>query len=149
MNQKKKGQWALDFGRLLRDRRRELGLSQQQVADGAGIHRTLLADYERDGAPERVPTDITLHGLARALDVPDELMFEWADVSYPVAVDVSVGRSAPPDLVKTVLQLRDELLDGLADLSDRLERLERAAEPPRPRGRRPSTGAAQGRQGRS
>ena len=29
-------------------------MTQQEVADEAGIHRTLLADYEREGAPDRL-----------------------------------------------------------------------------------------------
>lgn len=47
---KKKGTWAVQFSRHLLDRRRELRLTQQEVADRAGIHRTLLSDYERDSA---------------------------------------------------------------------------------------------------
>lgn len=144
MTDKPKSQWAIEFGRLLQDRRRELGYSQQEVADMAGIHRTLLSDYERDSAPERIPTDDTLRGLSKALDVPAELMYEWAGVRYPqVGVHLSAG--TPSDLMKAVLELRDQFAAGLADLSDRLERLEAAK---KPQGRRPSGSTSRGRQGR-
>lgn len=124
---KKKGQSALAFGNFLRDRRRELKLTQQEVADKAGIHRTLLADYERPGAPERIPSDATLFGLAKALQVDPETMFDYADVDYP-RVDMSVSKAAPPELYE-----RLEKLEGLiVALTERLAGLD-APRPPRPR----------------
>jgi transcriptional regulator with XRE-family HTH domain len=130
MTGRKKGPAALKFGRLISDRRRELRLSQQEVADRAGIHRTLLSDYERDGAPERVPSDDTLYGLAKALDVPVEQMFDWAQVRYPM-VEIAVAKDAPPELVAKLASL-EEAVRLLT------ERLEQFATPPEPQvARRP------------
>ena len=133
MTDKKKGRAALDFGNFLRDRRRELKLTQQEVADAAGIHRTLLADYERPDAPERTPTDGTLFGLAKALQVDAELMFDYAEVDYP-RVNMSVSKAAPPELYD-----RLEKLEGLiVALSAQLDSLgDPPAPPPAKRPRRP------------
>jgi transcriptional regulator with XRE-family HTH domain len=144
MTDKKKGRVALAFGEFIRDQRRALRLTQQEVADAAGIDRTLLSDYERPGGPEHVPTDATLFGLAKALQVDPELLFDYAEVGYP-SVDISVSKSAPAEIVQEVQALRDAFVAGLAQISERLDRLEKSAqpEPPkRPRGRRPATPSA-------
>jgi transcriptional regulator with XRE-family HTH domain len=54
------------LGRNIRYLRRELGLSQEALADDAGIHRTYVSDVER-GA--RNPTITVVDRLARALKV--------------------------------------------------------------------------------
>lgn len=54
------------LGRNVRHFRRELGLSQEALADDAGIHRTYVSDVER-GA--RNPTITVVEKLARALKV--------------------------------------------------------------------------------
>lgn len=134
MKDQRKSRRALEFGRLLFDRRRQLKLTQQEVADRAGIHRTLLSDYERPDAPDRVPTDTTIYGLADALDVPVEQMFEWAGVRHPT-VDVKVANHAPHELLDKLDRL-EAMVQALTD------RLESFGEPPpakRPR-RRPPAG---------
>ncbi len=55
-----------EFGRRVRARRDELGLSQEKLADAAGLHWTFV------GQVERGRRNLTLHNilkLARALDV--------------------------------------------------------------------------------
>ena len=54
------------LGRNVRHLRRELGVSQEALADDAGIHRTYVSDVER-GA--RNPTITVVEKLARALKV--------------------------------------------------------------------------------
>lgn len=54
------------LGRNVRRLRRELGVSQEALADEAGIHRTYVSDVER-GA--RNPTITVVEKLARALKV--------------------------------------------------------------------------------
>ena len=54
------------LGRNVRLLRRELGISQEALADDAGIHRTYVSDVER-GA--RNPTITVVEKLARALKV--------------------------------------------------------------------------------
>jgi len=61
-----------EFGARVRARRQELGLSQEKLADAAGIHWTFV------GQVERGRRNLTLHNilkLARGLEVdPAELI---------------------------------------------------------------------------
>lgn len=60
------------FGRLVRQRRVSLGLSQEELADLAGLHRTYVGSIERG---ERNPSLLNISRLAQALKVkPSELM---------------------------------------------------------------------------
>jgi transcriptional regulator with XRE-family HTH domain len=52
------------FGDAVRARREELGLTQEDLADRAGIHRTYLSDVERGG---RNLSLINIEKLAEAL----------------------------------------------------------------------------------
>ena len=54
------------LGEELRQRRLAAGLSQEQLADKAGIDRTYVSLLERD---ERIPTVNVLIGVCRAMGV--------------------------------------------------------------------------------
>jgi len=60
------------FGRAVRKRRQELGLSQEELADRAGIHRTYVGDVERG---ERNIALQNIEKLAKALDVSISTLF--------------------------------------------------------------------------
>ncbi|WP_035812702.1 helix-turn-helix domain-containing protein [Jiangella gansuensis] len=60
------------FGRRVRELRKELGLSQEELADRADLHRTYVGSIERG---ERNVALINIHRLARALHVsPRDLL---------------------------------------------------------------------------
>lgn len=61
------------FGARVRDLRLSSGLSQEQLADAAGIHRTYLSSLER--GQRNVSLD-NIVALARALEVDAGQMFE-------------------------------------------------------------------------
>jgi transcriptional regulator with XRE-family HTH domain len=50
-----------------------MGLSQEELAGRAGIHRTYIGGIERG---ERNPTLTMIHRLARALNVPPARLLE-------------------------------------------------------------------------
>ena len=60
------------FGDAVRARREGLGLTQEELAGRAGIHRTYLSDVERGG---RNLSLVTIERLAAALDVTMSELF--------------------------------------------------------------------------
>ena len=61
------------FAHNLRRHRRELGLSQERLAETSGLHRTEISLLERG---EREPRLSTIVRLGRGLGVPPELLLE-------------------------------------------------------------------------
>ena len=53
-----------DFGAVVRSRRQALGLSQERLADKAGLHRTYVSLLERG---QRTPSIYVVRSLADAL----------------------------------------------------------------------------------
>jgi transcriptional regulator with XRE-family HTH domain len=58
---------CMAFGKAVRRIRNSLGLSQEDLADRANIHRTYIGGIERG---ERNPTLTMIHRLSQALGVP-------------------------------------------------------------------------------
>jgi transcriptional regulator with XRE-family HTH domain len=67
---------VLAFGKAVRIRREELGLSQEALGFKAKVHRTYVSDVER-GA--RNPTVRVIWKLADALDTTPSALFEGAE----------------------------------------------------------------------
>jgi transcriptional regulator with XRE-family HTH domain len=63
------------FGIRVRQRRLELGLSQEQLADKAGMHRNYIGGVER--GERNIGLD-NIHALAQALDVRPGLLVDTA-----------------------------------------------------------------------
>lgn len=61
------------FGQLVRQYRKRQGLSQEELATGADLHRTYISDVER-GARNISLQSITR--IARALEIPTAALFE-------------------------------------------------------------------------
>ncbi|MPZ23444.1 MAG: helix-turn-helix domain-containing protein [Dehalococcoidia bacterium] len=64
------------FGSKLREHRIAAGISQEQLADLAGLHRTYIGGIERG---ERNPTLTNIARLARALHVDLATLFTGVD----------------------------------------------------------------------
>lgn len=64
-----------DFGRALVKMRAEAGLSQEQLADAAGLHRTYIGGLER---AERNPTIVTLVALSKGLGISATVLISRA-----------------------------------------------------------------------
>ena len=58
------GRLQRKFGRVVRRRREEAGLSQEALAEAAGLHRTYISLLERG---QRQPQLETIRALARGL----------------------------------------------------------------------------------
>ena len=64
------------LGAAIRHERSVLGISQGELADRAGLHRTYVSDLERG---ERNPSIQSIEKLARALHLSVATLFERAD----------------------------------------------------------------------
>ncbi|ASU39443.1 transcriptional regulator [Herbaspirillum sp. meg3] len=68
------------FARNVRRRRLALGLSQEILAEAAGVHRTYV------GMLERAEKNVTIYNIERiaiALDVPPSSLLLWDDGGLP------------------------------------------------------------------
>jgi transcriptional regulator with XRE-family HTH domain len=70
------------FGRRVRELRRRLGISQEELADRAGIHWTYLGGIERG---ERNPALVNIGKVVRALQV--SLADFWSSFDRPSGYD--------------------------------------------------------------
>ena len=89
------------LGIFIRDRRFELGFSQEELADRADLHRTYISDLER-GA--RNPTFDSLDRIAGALEITVGGMFQEAERGLD-------GANEFDDLVQ-ILLVEDDLRDA-------------------------------------
>ncbi|CAN5266744.1 hypothetical protein BH10PLA2_BH10PLA2_00960 [soil metagenome] len=64
---------CVEFGKTVRRFREPSGLSQEDLADQAGIHRTYIGGIERG---ERNPTLTMIHRLAKALKIKPAQLLE-------------------------------------------------------------------------
>ena len=70
------GEMSVVFGKRLREVRREHGMSQDQLADRAGVHATVISRMERGAREPRITTVLR---LAEGLSVqPGTLMNDLA-----------------------------------------------------------------------
>ena len=66
------------FGKRLKELREEQGLSQERLAEQAGLHRTTEGKIERGN---RWPEAETIEKLANVLDVSYQELFQFEDES--------------------------------------------------------------------
>jgi transcriptional regulator with XRE-family HTH domain len=64
---------CIAFGNTVRNHRHEKGISQEQLADKTGIHRTYIGGIERG---ERNPTLLMIYRIAEALGVSPVRLLE-------------------------------------------------------------------------
>jgi len=84
VSQKKASEINKRFGKALRRRRRELDLSQEELAERAELHQTYISDIERGG---RNPSLENVEKLAKALDISIARLF----TDYGVEVESEPG----------------------------------------------------------
>lgn len=63
----------IEFGKVVRDFRREKGLSQEALADIAGLHRTYIGMIER---AEKNITLLNIEKIANALEIDISNFFD-------------------------------------------------------------------------
>ena len=70
-----------NLSRVVRGRREELGLSQDELAHRSGLHRTYISDIERGARNLSLKN---LVRLAEALEVPASKLMSWVEGSGEV-----------------------------------------------------------------
>ncbi|MFP4099663.1 helix-turn-helix domain-containing protein [Coleofasciculus sp.] len=65
------------FGLAVKQRRRELGISQEELSFRAGLHRTYISDIERGS---RNPSLENIDKLAKALEISISALFAHYDI---------------------------------------------------------------------
>lgn len=68
--------WLVALGDTISERRQYIAMTQQQLADLSGVHRTYISDVERG---VRNITVTTLYRLANALETTTARIFSQAD----------------------------------------------------------------------
>ena len=107
------------FGLVLKNWRQNSGLSQEELAERAGLHRSYVADIER-GA--RNASLRSIEKLAQALKVSLSALFEplgagpahavAADRTHPDRVDILLVEDDPRDLELTLEAFREARLNN-------------------------------------
>ena len=105
------------FGAAVRQRRGRLGISQEELAGRAGLHRTYISDVERGARNVSLES---IHRLAAALEVPMSRLFAWQHAEsgpgkHPPApallpdelVDILIVEDSEEDAELTIKALRD------------------------------------------
>jgi transcriptional regulator with XRE-family HTH domain len=70
----------VSFGNVVRSHRLALGISQEELADRAGLHRTYIGSIERG---ERNVSIINIYAIARALGTKPSVLLTQADDLIP------------------------------------------------------------------
>jgi CheY-like chemotaxis protein len=92
---------AVFFGRAVRRQRYELGLSQEELADRAALHRTYISDVELGLRNISIKS---IAKLARALNLSVPTLFAKADVNRPPdrSVEILLIEDNPRDVELTL-----------------------------------------------
>lgn len=93
------------FGSTVKDRRTQLGISQEELADRAGLHRTYVSDVERG---VRNLSLESIEKLARALEISVSTLFERSDEWRPSArlVEILLLENHSPNSQRTLRAFR-------------------------------------------
>jgi transcriptional regulator with XRE-family HTH domain len=79
------------FGAAVRLRRNHLGISQEELAGRAGLHRTYISDVERGARNVSLES---IHRLADALAVPAATLFPHPEGGISNSHPEALGRAA-------------------------------------------------------
>ncbi len=71
-----KDAWLTAFGQAISERRSYIAMTQQQLANNSGVHRTYISDIERGS---RNVTVTTANRIANALEITASKLFTIAD----------------------------------------------------------------------
>src|SRR2546423_2713599 len=91
------------FGAEVKRRRTDLGISQEELAERASLHRTYVSDVE---AGKRNPSLASIQRLATALGAPLSAVFCGAEKVLPMSR--SAGEAAMTERAVSILLIEDD-----------------------------------------
>ena len=118
-------EFLIDFGKFVRDERKRIGISQEELADRAGLHRTYVTDVERGVRNMTFESALKLTG---ALDLSFQNIFgefgRWNTLHDPpparrttehAPADILLVDDNPKDVELTIMGLqRNALVNRIA-----------------------------------
>lgn len=114
----------LDFGKAVKKQRFELGISQEELADRAGLHRTYISDVERGSRNVSLES---IKKLARALELSIATLFARAGNGFETeqSVEILLIEDNPRDVELTLRAFRKARITNLVQVArDGAEALE-------------------------
>lgn len=110
------------LGKAIKSTRFALGISQEELAARAGLHRTYVSDVER-GA--RNPSLESVEKLASALQLSLPMLFETAGLAGTARVEILLVEDNPADVELTKLAFeKARILNPLHVVADGVEALD-------------------------
>jgi predicted ATPase/DNA-binding XRE family transcriptional regulator len=110
-----------EFGNLLRRHRRAAGMSQEDLADRAGLSVDAIAALER--GRRRAPRPLTARLLAKALDLDGPVRAAFLEVAAGASSEAFVAPVAPPAPTNELVGRAAELAESVLRLTETPTRL--------------------------
>ena len=96
------------LGRVIRDRRKEFGWSQDDLADDLGVTRGYVAKIETDA---QIPSVKILNALAENLEIPKERLFQYSEKTRPLVSTINQSKEYDKRWAKLSNEMKNRLLD--------------------------------------
>jgi transcriptional regulator with XRE-family HTH domain len=111
----------MTIGQRIKQRRKELGISADELGSRLGVHRTTVFRYE-SGYIEKLPIDI-LEPIAKALQTTPDYFFDWEEVekTNDILADIIVRLRTDEEFSSIVTRLHNldsEKLCGIKVMLD-------------------------------
>lgn len=103
------------LGHLIRDRRKELGWSQDDLADDVGVSRGYIAKIETDA---QTPGIKVLNDLAEELEIPKEKLFQYCEKTRPLVSTINQSTEYDKRWAKLSNVMKNRLLEMVQFLED-------------------------------
>lgn len=110
-----------EFGGLLRRHRRKAGLSQEELAERAGLSTDAIAALER--GRRRAPRPLTARLLAKALELDDASRATFLSCAAGASADAVAEWIAPPAATADLVGRSGEVADAVLRLTETRTRL--------------------------
>ena len=112
-----KGDKMKTLGHLIRDRRRELSMNQESLADSIFKSQSYIAKIKTDS---QSPGIKTLNDIAEVLKIPKERIFEYDAKTRPLVSPINRANEYNEQWSKLSLEVQRRLLE-LADFVEKFD----------------------------